>query len=164
MTFNIRADSRFASSQWKTVLLCNDVSHWLGTSLGTALSMQCLKPAFFHFHNQVLRLQRWFTKWFKKKYLACICWPLCPNLNSLWPNNTIWWVTKSGSTLSQIMAFCLMAPIHYLDQCWILISEVLWHSPEGNFTASAHATILHGPLVWKLYFWHYCHISQEPMS
>ena len=28
-----RADSRFAPSQWETVLLCNDVSHWLGTSL-----------------------------------------------------------------------------------------------------------------------------------
>ena len=25
-----RADSRFAPSQWETVLLCNDVSHWLG--------------------------------------------------------------------------------------------------------------------------------------
>ena len=27
-----RADSRFAPSQWKTVLLCNDVSHWLSTT------------------------------------------------------------------------------------------------------------------------------------
>ena len=28
-----RADSRFAPRQWKTALLCNDVSHWLGASL-----------------------------------------------------------------------------------------------------------------------------------
>ena len=28
----IRADSRFAPSQWETALLCNDVSHWLGAS------------------------------------------------------------------------------------------------------------------------------------
>ena len=28
-----RSDSRFAPSQWETVLLCNDVSHWLGASL-----------------------------------------------------------------------------------------------------------------------------------
>ena len=28
-----RAYSRFALSQWETVLLCNDVSHWLGASL-----------------------------------------------------------------------------------------------------------------------------------
>ena len=34
-----RADSRFAPSQWETVLLCNDVSHWLGASLESALGM-----------------------------------------------------------------------------------------------------------------------------
>ena len=28
-----RVDSRLAPSQWETALLCNDVSHWLGTSL-----------------------------------------------------------------------------------------------------------------------------------
>ena len=32
-----RADSRFAPSQWETALLCNDVSHWLITSLESAL-------------------------------------------------------------------------------------------------------------------------------
>ena len=32
-----RGDSRFALSQWETVLLCNDVSHWLGASLESAL-------------------------------------------------------------------------------------------------------------------------------
>ena len=37
----------------------------------------------------------------------------------------------------------LISPIHYLNQCWLLISEVQWHSPESNFTASVQATILH---------------------
>ena len=32
-----RADSRYAPSQWETALLCNDVSHWLGASLKSAL-------------------------------------------------------------------------------------------------------------------------------
>ena len=32
-----RADFRFAPSQWETALLCNDVSHWLGASLESAL-------------------------------------------------------------------------------------------------------------------------------
>ena len=32
-----RADSRFAPSQWETVLLCNDLSDWLGASLESAL-------------------------------------------------------------------------------------------------------------------------------
>ena len=32
------------------------------------------------------------------------------------------------------MACCLTAPIHYLNQCCLIISQVLWHSPAGNFT------------------------------
>ena len=32
-----RAVSRFAPSQWETALLCNDVSHWLGANLESAL-------------------------------------------------------------------------------------------------------------------------------
>ena len=42
-----------------------------------------------------------------------------------------------GLTLAQIMACCLTAPSHYLNQCWLTISEVLGHSPEGNFTGNA---------------------------
>ena len=34
-----RADTRFATSQWKTASLCNDVSHWLGANLESALSI-----------------------------------------------------------------------------------------------------------------------------
>ena len=36
-----RADSRFAPSQWETALHCNDVSHWLGASLESALFRLC---------------------------------------------------------------------------------------------------------------------------
>ena len=35
-----RADSRFAPSQWETALLCNNVSHWLGANLESALLTQ----------------------------------------------------------------------------------------------------------------------------
>ena len=31
------ADSSFAPSQWETALLCNDVSHWLGANLKSAV-------------------------------------------------------------------------------------------------------------------------------
>ena len=34
---SLRADSRFVPTQWETALLCNDVSHWLGASLESAL-------------------------------------------------------------------------------------------------------------------------------
>ena len=35
----LMANSRFAPSQWETALLCNDVSHWLGASLESALKL-----------------------------------------------------------------------------------------------------------------------------
>ena len=53
------------------------------------------------------------------------------------------WRHRSGSTLAKVMACYLTAPSHYLNQCWLLISEVLWHSPESNFTASAQTTLLY---------------------
>ena len=37
-----KADSRLALSQWETVLLCNDVSHWLGANLESALTLLLL--------------------------------------------------------------------------------------------------------------------------
>ena len=60
------------------------------------------------------------------------------NINSLWPSDTIWH-HKSGSTLAQVMACCLRAPSHYLNQCWLIISKVQWHSSECNFTRDASA-------------------------
>ena len=44
-------------------------------------------------------------------------------VNSLWPSDTIW-RQRSGSTLAQVMACCLTAPSHYLNQCWLIISEI----------------------------------------
>ena len=43
--------------------------------------------------------------------------------NSLRPSDAIWW-QRSGSTLAQVMACCLTAPSHYLNQCWLIISIV----------------------------------------
>ena len=64
------------------------------------------------------------------KMLAILFRPQC--VNSLWPSDTIW-RQRSGSTLAQVMACCLMAPSHYLNQCWLIISKVQWHSSECNF-------------------------------
>ena len=47
--------------------------------------------------------------------------------NSLRPSDAIW-RHRSGSTLAQVMACCLTAPSHYLNQCWLIISKVEWHS------------------------------------
>ena len=59
-------------------------------------------------------------------------------VNSLGPSDVIW-RQGSGSTLAQVMTCCLMAPSHYLNQCWLIISKVLWHSSEGNFIRDASA-------------------------
>ena len=75
--------------------------------------------------------------------------------NSLRPSDVIW-RQRTGSTLAQVMAFCLTeptctvinpilltylltAPSHYLNQCWLIISKVLWHSCEDNFTRDTSA-------------------------
>ena len=34
---------------------------------------------------------------------------------------------RSGPTLAQAMAFCLMTPNHHLNQCQVIIKGVLWH-------------------------------------
>ena len=51
-------------------------------------------------------------------------------IKSVAPSDTIW-LQKSGSTLAQVMACCLMAPSHYLNRCWLINTIVLWHSSEG---------------------------------
>ena len=53
-------------------------------------------------------------------------------VNSLWPSDAIW-RQRSGSTLAQVMACCLKASSHYLNQCWLIISRVQWLSCEDNF-------------------------------
>ena len=81
-------------------------------------------------------------------------WVKCPNkrparfsgcekimkINSLWPSDAIR-RCRSGSTLAQVMAYCLTAPSHYLNQCWRFISKVHWHSYEGNLSPITNITL-----------------------
>ena len=73
-------------------------------------------------------------------------------LNSLRPSDAIchW---RSWSTLVKlhVMACCLMAPSHYLNQCWLIISEILRHSPEGNFAENAPGPRLNIKTVLSTY-------------
>ena len=54
--------------------------------------------------------------------------------NSLRPSDAIWrqW---SWTTLAQVMACCLTAPS--LNQCWLIIRGVLWHTSESSFAGIA---------------------------
>ena len=59
----------------------------------------------------------------------------------LWPSNAIWW-HKLRSTLAQVMACCLIATSHYLNQCSLIINGILWYSPKNNFTGVFFKLIL----------------------
>ena len=48
-------------------------------------------------------------------------------VNSLVPRDATW-RHRTMSTLVQVMACCLTAPSHCLNQCWLNIIRVLWHS------------------------------------
>ena len=48
-----------------------------------------------------------------------------------------WLGAYQNWSLIQAMACCLTAPSHYLNQCWLIISQVLWHSPEDNLIGIA---------------------------
>ena len=63
-------------------------------------------------------------------------------VNSLRPNDAIWQL-RSGLILAQVMDCWLTAPSHGLNQCWLIIRGILWHSAMNNFTVSALVTILY---------------------
>ena len=89
-----RADSRFVLNQWEMVFLCNDVSHWLGASLESALGY--VVGVFVGF-----------------SYIY--------SSNSLFCAGTIWH-DVAWSTLVPLMTCCLIEPIHYLNQYWHIVN------------------------------------------
>ena len=72
------------------------------------------------------------TKFHKSYVIPMRLWS-----NLLWPGDNIW-RHKTWSSLVQVMTCFLTAPSHYLNQCWLIISEALWHSPKCNFPGNAH--------------------------
>ena len=65
------------------------------------------------------------------------------------------WRYRPGSILVQVMACCLTAPSHHLNQCWLIIKGVLWHSPvtiaqEVTVTFCSEITLLKLPVLLHL--------------
>ena len=94
----------------------------------------------------------------------CLLWSFPhKHVNSLWPSDAIW-QHRSGSTLAQVMAFCLTAPSHYLNQCcWLIISEVLklpeqqqawyWLHMTGNMCCCSRVNFIYlGQAKFKIWF------------
>ena len=85
----------------------------------------------------------WYSLTYSKLRVAdrhrlCTLSVLYSPINSLGPSDAIW-RQRSGSTLAQVMACCLTAPSHCLNQCWLIISEVQRHSPGRNFVRDVPA-------------------------
>ena len=68
---------------------------------------------------------------------------------------------RTISTLVEVTACWLMAPSHYLNQCWFIIKHVWWYPPESNFTMIMDWI----RNVFRHYvFKNYCHFSQRSTS
>ena len=84
---------------------------------------------------------KWPVTWYAMALMRCYCKEYIPwnmilhnnmrclniqtseyNINSFWPSDTIW-RHRSWSTLAQVMACCLTAPSHYLNQCWLIVKS-----------------------------------------
>ena len=70
--------------------------------------------------------------------LTHICVTRLQWVNLLWFSGAIWW-HRFGSTLSQEMDCCFTAPSHYLNQCWLTISQLQQYQSKGNFTRDTSA-------------------------
>ena len=63
--------------------------------------------------------------------------------------NTVLISHRSVSKLAEVMACCPMAPSHYLNRFWLIVSKVQWHSSEGIFARDALAN----KISFKFSYW-----------
>ena len=84
----------------------------------TQTSMNCyLIQCLWYWNGWMLYVNLIYTHWIKYGET----WIKQP-LNSLWPSNTIRW-HRYWPTLAQVMACCLTAPSHHLNQWWLIFSN-----------------------------------------
>ena len=107
--------------------------------LATNVSEILIKIQNFSFTKMHLKIS--FAKW----------WPFCPG--GRWVNGDLYMIVaadwtdgvcgciycnwnsivklyvkkRSGSILVQVITCWLMTPNHYLDQCWLIMTEVMWY-------------------------------------
>ena len=120
------------------------------TSLALRQSYSCPNACEATLKN-ICKLISWITEQFYPYPSGLLNWncelydPV--QVNSLWPSDAIWrqW---SRLTLVQVMACCLTAPSHYLNQCWLIITVTfIWG--QFHLRHHSHQSI---SLVWKLFF------------
>ena len=119
---------------WKDILISSISNCILVKLLYSLLSLTHLKtyPMLIGSH-QIINMQsnenncRYYVNLRNKHFWWLTGWLRI--FDSLWPSDAIWW-HRSRSALAEVMAGWLTAPGHYLNQCWLIISKVQWHSLE----------------------------------
>ena len=105
--------------------------HLVMEQYGTLHSFHHLDERKLKFANTILNIfrpiwnDRHFAEYISLGYVVLIL----QEKFKLGPGDVIWRLI-SWSTPVQTMACCKTAPSHYLNQCWLIISKVLWHSSE----------------------------------
>ena len=132
----------------------SSISNWYHFKLVDWCHMVTIWEHFLVYLN-ILKLKMLMQKPCQQNEIMATCWWnfmkiwYTSGVNSWRPRDAIWWCS-SGSTLAQVMVCCLTAPSHYLNQCWLIISEVLWHSPQNKFIGIAQDIFI--KWNWKLHF------------
>ena len=95
--------------------------------------MTKLHDRYLHLHNDCM-----FSHCWTRSLWVWRIWSAQNEFNKLWPSGAIW-CQRSWSTLVQVMAWCLMAPSHYLNQFWLPI--VFASSWPGFMMTSSNGNI-----------------------
>ena len=116
-------------NRWQAITWSNaDLVHWrIYAALGEM--SQCLSSSHLILSHHI--------KWWS--FVVLLDGQISVNNESIHFIHTIWW-HRTGSTLAQVMACCLMAPSHYPNQCWLIIIHMyflfrLTHWPLGDLDA-----------------------------
>ena len=153
-SYYFRADSRFAPSQWETALLCNDISHWLGANLESALL----------FHPSVsydTKNTRNTTKMLISPMTTRLWRDMC--LSDIWHTfpQTCGLMIHISSTSHEIWtSFCCALCCALLWLCYVFLVDFclpisLTHGPLGDVTVISESVIfnlnsLHRIIAWSL--------------
>ena len=118
-------------NNFKCVILQHD--HWYLEHFG--LNYPQLYTTGLHYKSILVQVIAWghqATSHYLNQCYPVLCCHSASIINSLGPSDSIW-QQRSGSTLAQVMACCLIAPSNYLNQCWLyIIRGVHWDSSEDN--------------------------------
>ena len=118
-----RDDSRFAPSQWETALLCNDVSHWLGTNLESPVDRMII-PVPLNFILEYI-----------KSYLHCLQFshPIMTHVSSIY---FLWKIMaclsyKVNDMVANVMSWRHKSPGHLQLRYWQSPRNIMVSSSQG---------------------------------